>query len=433
MSTDAPTFENTFIYHGPMAARMACNLGDLKASVLCNILGDQPLFYIDYVDAEENDFIDPMALLEGDAGSEFYPENIEQLRRRMARLEGASQHIDGYARENAEAAFDAAVAGISKAVSLDDILPLLLQSRLAASFYEDTKPRGLTFHLNAQIDTAVYDRDQIAIHINPRLSAPLAVLAASRALRQAWLHLKGTAIHPLHFAPEEAVLLNRIQHADLACTIVRTAWELNLSGQKDAWGRILTGSAYDLAVGFAREAIADFRALNNGQAAHATFERWFFSGRCKDIDRKLIQQMLADHHGLVFEHPQVSKMVTNDIIARTGELPVGRNYLNGLIETVLSDPLFTEVRDRSNANFLWFIKFERSFRATEGGMEQNLQGVAQIPSGASQNKASDGQPASVVSFTGSTRKRKAGGSKAAMGADMATVYYIDHFLSLSNR
>jgi hypothetical protein len=234
-------------------------------------------------------------------------------------------------------------------------------------------------------------------------------------------------------------LLNRIQQADIACAVVRTAWELNLSGHKGAWARILTGSSYDLAAGFAREAIADFRSLHNGAAAHATFERWFFSGRCKDVDRKLIQSMLADHHGLVFDNPQVSKMVTSDIIARTGDMPIGKNYLTGLVEMILSDPLFTEVRDRSNANFLWFIKFERSFRASEDNVEQNLQGIPAIPagavSGAPFKKQSDtnAKPAEIIAFkTGATPAQGEAAKKNGTN-NMATVYYLDHFLSLSNR
>lgn len=370
MGTDNNTGDS-FIYRGPLATRMACHIGDRQASVICNILGDQPLFYIDYVDADEAELDASLGLLTGEQAAEFYPENLESLRVRMARLEGASQHIDGYARENIESAFDAALAASPVHVTAEEIVDRISRSAMAMAMYADVLKRGLKIVTCAQIDTAAYDRDGLTILVNPRLPLGLAGLMTVRTLRQAWLHLNGVAINPLHFAPEEAVLLNRIQNADQACAMVRAAWELNLAGDRDAWGRILTGSAYDLAAGFAREAIADFRSLNNGQAAHAAFERWFFSGRCKEVDRKLIQTMLADHHGLVFDNPHVSKIVTGDIIARTGDLPLGKNYLSGLIEMILSDPLFTEVRDRSNANFLWFIKFERSFRETEQHLQSS--------------------------------------------------------------
>ena len=438
-TTDGTTTDNTFIYSGRLSARMACHMGNFKPVAICNILGDQPLFYIDYVDQEEADFLDPMSLTDNGVPAEYFADNIDELRRRMARLESASQHIDGYARENIEAAFDKAAtfAGDTQStLTLEALTNAISQSRMLASLLADTSSKGLTLRLNAQVDTATYDRDQLTVNVNPRLAPAMAALAAARALRQAWLHINGAAIHPLHFAPEEAVLLNRIQQADLSIMALRAAWEMNLSGDKSAWARILTISGYDLAVGFAREAIADFRALNNGHAGHAAFERWFFSGRCKDVDRKLIQSMLADNHGLIFENSQVSKMVTNDIIAKTGELPTGKNYLSGLIEIILSDPLFTEVRDRSNANFLWFIKFERSFRASEEGLEHNLQGVPQIPAGAlngTPDKETANAEASVITFTGTTRKH--GKSKSIKNGteDVATVYYIDHFLSLPNR
>lgn len=438
MSTDGTNTNDTFIYKGPLGARMACHMGNYTPVAICNILGDQPLFYIDYVDQEEADFIEPTMGM-GDSGipSEYFAENIDDLRRRMARLESASHHIDGYARENIETAFDAA-ADFSGATTLTlaALEEAIAKSSFSSALYAAAAAKGMTMRLCPQVETATYDRDQKCVRVNPRLAPPMAALVAAKALRQAWQHMSGTAIHPLHFSPEEAVLLNRIQHADMAVAAVRAAWEMNLSGDKSAWARILTNSSYDLAVGFAREAIADFRALNNGHAGHAAFERWFFSGRCKDVDRKLIQTMLADHHGLIFENTQVSKMVTNDIIAKTGELPVGKNYLSNLIEVILSDPLFTEVRDRSNANFLWFIKFERSFRNSEEGLEHNLQGMPQIPAGVSTdapNKEVAHEASSVIAFTGKNhRKSKADGRNGDVG-DMATVYYIDHFLSFSNR
>lgn len=433
------TNESGFIYKGRLSARMACHMGNFTPKAICNILGDQPLFYIDYVDQEEADFIDPSGLL-SDTGisPEYYADDIDELRRRMARLESASQHIDGYARENMDRIFDAAAASLGQPQSnltLETLETAIGKSRILRAMYADTLAKGLTMRIDTQVDTASYDRDAMCLRVNGRLEPTMALLAISRALRQAWLHISGAAIHPLHFAPEEAVLLNRIQSADGAVTTVRAAWEINLSGDKSAWSRIVTLSGYDLAVGFAREAIADFRAINNGHAGHAAFERWFFSGRCKDVDRKLIQQMLADNHGLVFENPHISKMVTNDVIAKTGEQPVGKNYLSSLIEIILSDPLFTEVRDRSNANFLWFIKFERSFRASEEGMEQSLQGgiphtPAEIVPDLPKQEKNDAPAASVIAFTGTTRQKPNAKSGKNGSDDLATVYYLDHFLSL---
>jgi hypothetical protein len=126
----------------------------------------------------------------------------------------------------------------------------------------------------------------------------------------------------------------------------------------------------DLARAFAREAYLDFRTINNGVAAAAVFESWFLSERCRVEDRKLIQQMLADYRGYVFDSESSSRKVSADLIIALGSQPFGKNYLAPYVGTITSDVLFTEVRDRSNANFLWFIKFEKSFRETEQELQE---------------------------------------------------------------
>jgi hypothetical protein len=147
--------------------------------------------------------------------------------------------------------------------------------------------------------------------------------------------------------------------------MVRIAWELQLAGEKEPWERIENSSMGDLARAFARESYLDFRTLNNGAASAAVFETWFLSDRCRGEDRKLIQQMLSDYRGYVFDGAQPSQTVTAELIGALGSMPFGKNYLAPYVQTIIGDAVFTEVRDRANANFLWFIKFERSFRETE--------------------------------------------------------------------
>lgn len=427
------TYSNIFTYAGPLSTRMACHMGEmfsesaLSISAMCNIVGNQPLFYIDYVDEEEADFIDPMMLGDFLDGEELFvpmtqgSETMQpDLRARINRLQGASAHIDGYVKHDALAVFDATLEKLKQApklTALDDVLTAINTSRFLNNLLNDVSNAGVKIKSSAQVDRAVYDREQKIIYINPSLEAFEGAIAASAPLRQAWMHLKGAAIHPLHFAPEEAILLNRIQVADLAVTALRAAWEMKLAGHDGVWSRMLTGSSYDIAQSFAREAIADFRALASGAASNAAFEKWFLSDRCKEVDRNLIQSMLSDNHGLVFNHPQVSRSVTADIIARTGEQPQGKNYLTNMVEIILADPLFTEIRDRSNANFLWFIKFERSFRMSEGEVEKPAQNPVAY--------------ADIVKFP--TKSRNFSQIKAGYPENEATIYYLDHFLSLSNR
>ena len=86
--------------------------------------------------------------------------------------------------------------------------------------------------------------------------------------------------------------------------------------------------------------------------------------------------MLADHEGQVFDVENVHTAITPAFIAALGEMPFGKNYLAKHADTVISDPIFTEVRDRSNANFLWFIKFERTFRETERDLQSEFSSVS---------------------------------------------------------
>ena len=93
-----------------------------------------------------------------------------------------------------------------------------------------------------------------------------------------------------------------------------------------------------------------------------------------------------------------------------------------------------------NANFLWFIKFERSFRAAEQGTLPETAEVVAAPQVPVPAQESMSDTANITAFPGITRARSTAKSSrkatanAVKGADdMATVYYLDHFLSLSNR
>jgi len=60
-----------------------------------------------------------------------------------------------------------------------------------------------------------------------------------------------------------------------------------------------------------------------------------------------------------------------------GEQPYGKNYLARFTDLIINDPLFTDVRDRSNANFLWFVKFERAYNEAEQDLQ--FDGVTTLP------------------------------------------------------
>jgi hypothetical protein len=125
--------------------------------------------------------------------------------------------------------------------------------------------------------------------------------------------------------------------------------------------------------------------------------------------------MLSDYRGYVFEGEQPSQAVTAELVATLGSMPFGKNYLAPYVQTITSDAVFTEVRDRSNANFLWFIKFERSFRETE----QELQKSKTQKSGVLEGKKDNENTAEIISLTDTAPLT---GAKAAQGGAKIIVF-----------
>ena len=75
--------------------------------------------------------------------------------------------------------------------------------------------------------------------------------------------------------------------------------------------------------------------------------------------------MISESASYTFNSKEISERISIDLIYALGAQPFGSNYLAPHTNTILHDSVFTEARDRSNANFLWFIKFERSFQEAE--------------------------------------------------------------------
>lgn len=336
--------------------------------VRCTWISDQPLFYADYPEATEDDedyLDDPI---------------LQALERDIADMREKAVAYDKIASEFAEDEHetsrlfraDAEIASTYCAAPQDSLKTLtdtLHASRLGSQFLSFAQLHGVTIRESLQVIDASYDRNSGIILIRGDIDLGTKTLLLARELRRMWQHRNGAGIHPLALHPDYAVLVNRAQTADLMVSMIRVAWELQLAGHKDAWMRIENAPMADLGRAFAREAIADFRSINNGLASRTAFETWFLSERCRKSDRTLIQQMLADYQGYAFtDNPETSRLIALDVLKALGKMPFGGNYLLPIAATMIADPVFTDVRDRSNANFLWFIKFERSFTAAEKEM-----------------------------------------------------------------
>lgn len=405
--------------------RVAYTLNNAQP-VVCTIIGDQPLFYMDF-DIEEDE------ALFSDHELGLFEKELDTLRDHIAALEKASFLETAQSTEERISEFKANVQGMirgreKQAGDMNALKEILSNSRLAKAYLDFAAEYKVEIEFSAQIDKAFYDRRAGKIFINPHIDFTDMQLLCVRELRRHWQHRQGALIHPLMFHPDNAVLVNRAQVADLAVSMVRIGWELQLSGHKDVWERIESSTMSDLARSFAREAFLDFRTINNGQAAAAVFESWFLSERCRQQDKALIQQMLADYQGYVFDIDQALQTITPDLIAALGSMPYGKNYLAQYAATILNDPVFTEIRDRSNANFLWFIKFERTFKETEQELqtEEHPAATGLKPGATATSKElrheKTGPSAKIVSLYSAVPSRKAAAGSGKNGAGAEIVY-----------
>ncbi|MAE51560.1 MAG: hypothetical protein CMH27_07100 [Micavibrio sp.] len=370
-NTTGETNAFDIVHTGPIC-QVAYTLNNMQP-VACTIIGDQPMFYMDYeTEHEEESFLEDheIAILEKEVSK--LQKEIEEFERFSGIFDDGEEKKIYDIFENASditSQDKAAYNEVAGASLKQNIVQTLMQSRLAKAYLDHATQYNVQLVLSAQVEFAAYDRKSGEILINPNQDFETMVLLAARELRRHWQHRNGALINPLLFHPDNAILINRLQQADLCTSIVRVAWELQLTGHKDIWERLEKSPMADLARAFAHEAFLDFRTINNGVASAAVLEAWFLSERCKNEDKELIQQMLNDAHGYVFENGEPMKSVTADLIAALGTMPFGKNYLAMHAMTIMDESIFTDVRDRSNANFLWFIKFERSFRESEQGLQ----------------------------------------------------------------
>jgi hypothetical protein len=339
--------------------------------VISTYIGANPLFYMDCDDdilEEEFSFSGTeLGILENE---------LATLSKEIKTLDNLSADFTRSLEENIDIFMEAKSSilgnGETEKPTLESLLSNLEQSRLAKAYLECATKYGIEIRQTEQVESGVYDRKNGSILVNANLSEAEQTLVLSRELRRHWQHRQGALINPVSFHPDSAILINRAQHADLAASMVRIAWEMQLSGSKRTWQYIENSAFADLGRAFVREAYLDFRTINNGQAATAVFEAWFLSERCRAEDKKLIRQMLADQEGYVFDVENTHAAMTPSFIVALGEMPFGKNYLAIHADAIMTDAIFTEVRDRSNANFLWFIKFERTFRETERDLQSEF-------------------------------------------------------------
>lgn len=255
-----------------------------------------------------------------------------------------------------------------------DLLEVARQSRTCVSMIDDPSLAGLSVKFDRQTPHSalcIGADGKITILLNPDRSPAETILMFFRELRRSWQLTHELLQNPLKYEPEDAVLLNRVQQADLVTLMVRMAWELNLAGCTNAWDSLSSSNLYVIAHAFAHQARNDFRSLNNGSACRAAYDAWFESDLAKGHDRRVIHEMLLDEKGYVFGEGREERILRSAFLVGFGAMPLGGNYF--MVEGARrpDDPDYAVVEDRSNANFLWFVKFERSFLDKERELAEN--------------------------------------------------------------
>lgn len=263
-------------------------------------------------------------------------------------------------------------------IELEGLKAILLRSRTAAALLQDAA--AIKIHYDPQTAHAqLYPRaDGAVITLNPHRPKGDLLNALTRELRRAWQHRRGALLNPMDFTPDEAVLINRAQQADALMISVKAAWELKLVGEGEAWDYLAGAPTGDVTRVFEIHAQKDFRSLSNGEAARAAYDKFFDNSRTKMHDKRIIHQMLLDDQGYM-KSAQKRALGNAELLRRLGEMPHGSNYLALRNRKSPADVSYAAVEDRSNANFLWFIKFERSFQEKELQMlQESVKASAEI-------------------------------------------------------
>jgi len=258
-------------------------------------------------------------------------------------------------------------------VYVDALLDIIRKSRTAEALLNDETMQNVEVLFDRQTKTSqLYTKeDKVIIAVNPNRPSGELINTITRELRHAWQYNNDTLVNPMAYEPDEAILINRAQKADALVTSVKIAWELNLADESDAWNYMLASPVGAIVRTYEKEAREDFRSLNNGMASRRVYDALFNRNHSKAFDKQIIHQMLLDDVGYMKQGNKKAH-ASFETLAKLGDMPFSTNYIKADRNTLPTDPTYYKIEDRSNANFLWFIKFERQYQAKEVEMTKEV-------------------------------------------------------------
>jgi hypothetical protein len=185
------------------------------------------------------------------------------------------------------------------------------------------------------------------------------IVALVRALRDIW-HEEKTGAFEDEFAPEAALMLERVRAADCDTVAMLVGWELRGAGYTEIWRHLIGSEEGDMAMIFTRFLERDPTALFDGSALAYAFRQWYADeSRVDGTDHDTLEALdniLLDHNGMT--SPFGDRRLSAEDIERLTCLPDGRCYLKGLADTIMRDPFFAGLHDPVNQTHLFHLMYD---------------------------------------------------------------------------
>ncbi len=249
-------------------------------------------------------------------------------------------------------------------VLIEDLKKIILKSRTGEAMLCAATDLEIYYDAQTTVSQLYLLEDKAVITLNPNNPKGTLINTLVRELRRVWQHNHKALVNPMSYEPDVAILVNRAQQSDVLVTAIKVAWELKFVEEDDAWDFLSASSFSGMTRSFEITAQKDFRSLNNGEASREAYDKFFKENGSKIYDKKIIHQMLLDDKGYM-KNPAKKPNADLDLFSNLGDMPNSSNYLTSKGRDLPNEDTYSKVGDRSNANFLWFIKFERSFQEKE--------------------------------------------------------------------
>ncbi|MCP4263992.1 MAG: hypothetical protein GY777_00175, partial [Candidatus Brocadiaceae bacterium] len=153
--------------------------------VACSIIGDQPLFYMDYdIDYEDDDM------------AYFDAADMNVLEGELINLKNEIESFDNFSEDFSQSPDirfqeflsdkDVITGTTEKAVTTNksQLTEILSKSRIAQAYIVFAKEHGVDIKLSSQVREAQYDRESSLIFVNPYLDFTDQILLTARELRR---------------------------------------------------------------------------------------------------------------------------------------------------------------------------------------------------------------------------------------------------------